>query len=99
MLVHSVYFWMKDGLSDADRAEFRKGLESLAGVRSAEAVYVGTPAATPKRPIIESSYDFALTVLCKNLAAQEAYQVDPLHKAFVAAHSTKWKKLTIFDAE
>jgi hypothetical protein len=98
MLVHSVYFWLKDGLSDADRAAVRKGLESLATIKSAQKVYIGAPAATPKRPIVDSSYDFALTVILKDIAAHDAYQSDPIHTAFVANCSKLWKKLTIFDA-
>ena len=99
MLVHSVYFWLKDDLSEADRAAFRRGLESLATIKSAHSVYVGEPAATPKRPIVESSYDFALTVILKDIASHDAYQVDPIHLAFVANCSSMWKKLTIFDAQ
>jgi len=99
MLVHSVYFWLKDDLSAANRAAFRRGLESLATISSAHSVYVGTPAATPKRPIIESSYDFALTVILKDIPAHDAYQADPIHLAFVANCSTMWTKLTVFDAQ
>jgi hypothetical protein len=58
---------------------------------------IGTPAPTPKRPVIEDSYDFALTVILADLAAQEAYQVDPVHKAFVAKFSM-WRKIMVTDA-
>lgn len=98
MLVHSVYFWLKSDLSDADKKAFREGLESLATIACTQAVYVGTPAPTVKRPIIDSSYDFGLTVLFTDMAAHDQYQVHPTHKAFVANHSTKWDKLRIFDA-
>jgi len=99
MLVHSVYFWLKPELSDAQRADFRRGVESLAGIKSVEKVYVGTPAATPKRPVIDDSYSVALTVLCRDLAAQDAYQIDPIHLAFVEQFKTFWTRVQIYDSE
>ena len=98
MLVHTVYFWLKPELTPAQRSEFRAGVESLSAVKSVDAVYVGTPAATERRPIIDDSYSVALTVLCKDLAAQDAYQVDPVHLAFVANFKTYWSRVQIYDA-
>lgn len=99
MLVHSVYFWLKPELTSAQRAAFRQGVESLSGIKAVEAVYVGTPAATEKRPVIDDTYSFALTVLCKDVAAQNAYQVDPLHLAFLNTFKTFWSRVVIYDAE
>lgn len=99
MLVHTVYFWLKPELTPAQRAEFRAGVESLAGISAVESVYVGTPAATEKRPVIDDSYSVALTVLCKDLAAQNAYQIDPLHLAFVNTFKPFWSRVQIYDAE
>lgn len=98
MLVHSVFFWLRKDLSPEQRDAFRKGLESLAGIAAAEAVYVGTPAATPPRPVIDSSYDFALNVLLKDVAAHDAYQADPVHLAFVAEFKSCWDRVQIYDA-
>jgi hypothetical protein len=98
MLVHSVYFWLKPKLTSAQRAEFRRGVETLAGIKSVEKVYVGVPAPTPKRPVIDDSYSVALTVICKNVAAQDAYQVDPIHLKFVENFKTYWSRVQIYDA-
>ena len=99
MLVHTVYFWLKPELTPAQRTEFRKGVESLSAIPSVEAVYVGTPAATEKRPVIDDSYSVALTVLCKDVAAQNEYQVDPLHVVFVNTFKTFWTRVQIYDAD
>ncbi len=99
MLYHSVYFWLKPELTPAQRAEFRCGVESLKGIKSVEKVSVGVPAGTPRRPIIDSSYDVALIVECKDVAAEAAYQVDPLHLAFVGQFKTFWTRVQIYDAE
>ena len=99
MLIHSVYFWLKPELTETQRADFRRGLDSLAGVRAAEKVYVGTPAPIPPRPVVDASYAFALTVVFKDLAGHDSYQVDPLHKAFLENFRTFWTKVQIYDAE
>lgn len=98
MLVHTVIFWLKPEITEAQRADFRRGLESLVNVKSAEHVFVGTPAATAKRPTIDTSYSFALTIVCRDVAAHDAYQVDPLHVAFVNSFKTFWARVQIYDA-
>lgn len=99
MLVHTVYFWLKPDLTPTQLADFRRGVESLAKIKAVEEIYVGVPAATPKRPIIDDSYSIALTVLCKDLAAHDIYQVDPIHLAFVNTFKTFWTRVQIYDAE
>lgn len=97
MLVHSVFFWLKPDLGDEETAAFRAGLESLKGIEAAEAVFVGTPAETD-RPVIDRSYTFGLTVLLPDMAAHDAYQVHPLHKAFLENFAQNWDRVLIYDA-
>jgi hypothetical protein len=99
MLVHTVYFWLKPELTSAQQTEFRAAVESLAAIKAVDAVYVGAPAATEKAPVIDDSYSVALTVLCKDVAAHNAYQIDPLHVAFVNTFKTYWNRVQIYDAE
>ena len=99
MLVHTVYFWLRPDLTADQRADFRRGVESLGGIAAVKAIYVGTPAKTTKRPIIDDSYSVALTVVCEGVAGHDAYQVDPLHLAFVERFKTFWTRVQIYDAE
>lgn len=99
MLVHSVYFWLKPEVSKADRAAFRKGLETLHGINTVEQMFIGTPAASEERDVIDSSYDFALTVVFKDLDALNAYAVAPLHEALLKDFASMWRKVTVYDAE
>jgi hypothetical protein len=98
MLVHTVFFWLKPELTPEQRADFRRAVESLAGIKAVEQVYVGTPAATQKRPVIDDSYSVALTVICKDVAAHDAYQVDPIHLKFVENFKSCWARVQIYDA-
>ena len=99
MLVHTVYFWLKPELTAAQRAEFRRGVESLGTIKTVENFYVGTPAKTEKRPIIDDSYSVAMTVVCRDVAAHDAYQADPIHDAFRDNFHTFWNRVQIYDAE
>jgi len=99
MLYHCVYFWLKPELTAAQRAEFRAGVETLKGINAVAKVLVGVPAETTRRPVIDHSYDVALIVECKDVAAEAAYQVDPLHLAFVAKFKTYWTRVQIYDSE
>ena len=99
MLYHCVYFWLKPELPAPQRADFRRGVETLAGIKSVEKVAIGGPAATERRPVIDASYDVALVVVCKNVAAHDAYQSDPIHLAFVEKFKTCWTRVQIYDSE
>jgi len=99
MLYHCVYFWLKPELTAAQRAEFRRGVETLKAIKSAEKISVGVPAGTTRRPVVDSTYDVALIVECKDVAAEAAYQVDPIHLAFVEKFKTFWTRVQIYDSE
>ena len=99
MLFHNVYFWLKPELTPAQRAEFRREVEKLAGIKAVAKVSVGAPAGTTRRPVIDSSYDVALIVQCNDVAAEAAYQVDPIHLAFVEKNKHCWTKVQIYDSE
>ncbi len=99
MLFHNVYFWLKPELTAEQRAEFRRGVESLAGIKSVLKTDVGVPAPTGDRPVVERSYDVALIVQCRDVAAHDAYQADPLHLAFIEKFKTYWSRVQIFDSQ
>jgi len=99
MLVHSVYFWLKPELSAAQRAEFRKAVEALGAIKDLSSFYVGGPAGTERRAVIDFSFDVALTTVFENVAAHDAYQVDPIHAHFLTTYKDYWAKVQIYDAE
>ncbi len=99
MLFHCVYFWLKSDLTPAQRAEFQRGVETLAGIKSVEKVSIGVPAATTRRPMIDHSYDVALIVECRDVAAEAAYQIDPIHLEFVEKCKHLWTKVQIYDSQ
>lgn len=99
MLIHTVLFWLKKDL-DADQiAQFRAGVETLKGIDSAEAVYVGTPSATAERPVIDNSYDICLTVILKDIPSHDAYQEHTIHQEFIGNFKDYWDAVKVYDAD
>jgi hypothetical protein len=99
MLVHTVFFWLKPDLNEEEKAQFQAGVESLATIESMEQVLIGTPANTTKRPVIDDSYDCALTVILGDIDAHDLYQEDPIHLKFVEECAHLWEKAKIYDAD
>jgi len=99
MLIHTVYFWLKSGLTSAQQAEFRRGVESLGSIAHVDRVYLGPPASTPPRAVVDQSFSLGLTVICRDAAAHDAYQADPIHRAFVATCQHLWSRVQVYDFE
>lgn len=99
MLVHTVFFYLKSGLSEEEKAAFIKEVKNLGTIETVHSMHVGTPAATPVRPIIQTDYDVGLTVIFNNLADHDIYQVHQAHNDFIANNSHLWDKVVIYDAD
>ncbi|MBW8771324.1 MAG: Dabb family protein [Gemmatimonadetes bacterium] len=97
MFVHSVYFWLRDDLSPAAKAKFVDGIRSLTTIDVVQLGFIGTPAGT-NREIIDTTYSYALVLTFADAAAQDAYQVHPVHDAFRENCGGSWKKIVIYDA-
>ena len=98
MLVHTVFFWLHNDLDGAQRSRFRMGLESLKQIEHADSVFIGRPVPVAERPVCDSSYDFSLTVILKDVPAHDAYQAHEIHRNFIAAHNEQWEKVKVYDA-
>ena len=99
MLLHIVVFWLKKDLSEEELTTFENEVRSLENISSVEQLYVGKPASTTKRPVIDDSYDLCLTVMLKDIASHDSYQEDPLHLDFIKNCSHMWEKVKIYDAD
>lgn len=99
MLTHVVFFWLKPGLAAEERARFETGVRSLLSIPNLVTGSVGRPAPTEVRPVIDRSYDFGLLTVFKDLAAHDAYQVDPIHLAFIEQCKGYWTRVQVYDFE
>lgn len=83
----------------AEKEAFEKELKALENIPSVDQLFVGKPASTAKRPVIDDSYDFCLTVVLRDIASHDAYQDDPAHQEFINKCSHLWEQVKIYDAE
>ena len=99
MFIHTVLFHLKKDLTPDSIADFEDALNSLKAIEVSRATYIGTVADTKDRQVVRSDYSYNLTILFDNLEGHNQYQVDPVHKAFVAQCSKYWTHLEIIDAD
>src|SRR5262249_48673000 len=96
LFVHSVYFWLKDDLTQAEVDDFKAGLYSLERIESIKHAFTGRPADTD-RPVIDKSYSYGLVTIFEDSAHHERYQVDPIHDRFRTECAKYWSKVLIYD--
>ena len=94
--IHNVFFWLKEGTSEEEKASFLIALKKLAEIKTVRSLFAGTPAGTP-REVVDNSYDFSLIVHLDNVEGHDAYQVDPIHDKFAATQKHLFAKVQVFD--
>lgn len=96
-MIHTVYFWLQPGLDEAERADFVRAAKALAAAPTVLQCYVGAPADTPEREVTDHSFDYSLHLLFADVAAHNAYQVDPVHLRFVNEQADKFAEVRVLD--
>jgi hypothetical protein len=99
MMTHIVYFWAKPNLSATDKQKFETGLGSLLKIKSLKNGYVGKPAATDARDVVDNSYDYSLILFFDDVKAHDAYQIDPIHLKFVEENKQYWTRVVVYDSD
>jgi len=95
-IIHHVFFWLKEP-GDASRNELIKGLQTLKPISVVKQIWIGTPASTEKRDVVDNSYHVSLLLHFDTVKDEEIYQVHPTHKAFVSNYSHLWEKVVVYD--
>lgn len=96
-VIHHVFFWLKNPGSEADKKQLIEGLNTLRAIKEIKQLLIGTPASTVKRDVVDNSFDVSELMYFDNAAAQDAYQVHPIHKAFVEKYSHLWERVVVYD--
>ena len=96
--IHSVYFWLKNPDSQADRDAFEKSLKKfINSSKFITAKHIGMPAST-NREVIDNTYTYSLILSFKNKEMQDKYQEEDVHKTFIGESQNLWKKVLIYDS-
>ena len=98
-MIHSVYFWLRDDVTDEESATFAREIDSLISIDLIQRATVGTPAPTAERPVTDHSWHTSLILEFANLADHNAYQVHPNHDVFVDRCKHLWAKALVLDTQ
>lgn len=97
VLIHTVFFWVKEGTSAKDAQSFEEGLVTLGTCPQIQNFHWGPPAPTEARGVVDNTYDYAINVHFKSLNDQAAYQKEPIHLKFIDDHKDLWEKVIVYD--
>lgn len=98
IIVHHVLFWLKNRGSKKDRDKLIAGIKGLEKIKFVKLLHVGIPANTPKRDVVDASYDVSELIFFDNIEAQNNYQIDPIHEKFIADYSHLWETVVVYDS-
>jgi aminoglycoside phosphotransferase (APT) family kinase protein len=97
-LTHHVFFWLKNPESKQDLDTLIEGLKTLRKIETVKKLYIGVPASTEKRDVVDNSYQVSELMFFDNVEGQNAYQVHPLHKKFIDNYSHLWERVLVYDS-
>ena len=99
MFYHTVHFWLRPDLSDADRAALVAAAKGLGESPHVASCRVGVPAGTD-REVVDNSYDVQLLCTFETSADHDAYQspADAVHANFIETYKTFWTRVLIYDS-
>ena len=98
MITHHVFFWLKNPHSKDDLNKLIAGLKTLEKIESVKKLYIGVPASTEKRDVVDSSFSVSELMFFDSVEGQNIYQDHPIHKKFVEQCSGLWEKVIVYDS-
>ena len=98
VFVHHVYFWLKAPGDPEAREALVAGLRRLTAAPDILWSHIGLPAES-ERGVVDDSYSVSWLVFLADRAAEERYQVDPIHLKFVEDCSPLWERVVVYDTE
>lgn len=95
---HHVYFWLKEEhRNETDRVAFEKGLSGLFDLDLVAGGRWAKPAPVMIRPVIDQTWDYAITMQFDSIEKHDAYQVDPDHMVFIDTFKSWWSQVQVRD--
>ena len=98
MLVHNVFFSLKDNSPEAKKKLVEACKKYLSKHPGTVYFSAGVLAEDLQRPINDRDFDVALHLVFKNKKAHDDYQEAATHKQFIDENKESWKKVRVFDS-
>ncbi|MEO6455094.1 MAG: Dabb family protein [Ginsengibacter sp.] len=97
-LTRHVFFWLKNPDSPEDLNKLLEGLKTLEKIETVRKIYIGVPASTEIREVVDSTFSASELLFFDDTAGQKIYQDHPIHKKFVEDCSHLWQKVIVYDS-
>jgi hypothetical protein len=97
MLIHNVYFTLKDNSDKARQHLIDECYTYLSGISGIRSFYSGVLAEKNKRPVNDRDFDVGLHVVFEGQKAHDDYQASKPHHEFVERNSGNWENARVFD--
>jgi len=97
LLVHNVYFTLKDDSAEAQQKLVAACNKYLTGHPGTVFFAAGTLVEELKREVNDRDFHVGLHIVFENKAAHDRYQTDERHEKFIEENKANWKKVRVFD--
>lgn len=98
LIVHSVYFWLKEDISAEEEQDFLKFFAVLGGIPEVEYLTFGKPAPTNPREVVDNSFSCHLLVFFKSMEDINIYETHPDHIAGAEQYGKYWTHVEVRDS-
>ncbi len=99
-MVHTVYFWLKEEYQTTEGfSKFEQALSKLVTIEGCVNAHYGKPAAVPHRPVIDNTWDYALSITFDSVETHNRYQSHPVHLEFIETNKVFWKEVKVTDMQ
>jgi len=97
MLIHNVYFALKDNSDKARKHLIDECYTYLSGITGIRSFYSGVLAEKNNRPVNDRNFDVGLHVVFESQKAHDNYQTSDSHNEFVDRNKDNWENARVFD--
>lgn len=97
LILHSVYFWLRKGLTEAEKKDFLNYFEVLKKIPQVKSINYGIPAQTEKREVVDHSYSYNLLLTFESLEDISIYGNHPEHVKGAETYSKYWERVEVKD--
>ncbi|MBD1433335.1 Dabb family protein [Sphingobacterium sp. DN00404] len=96
-ILHSVYFWLKDDITEEEEQDFLNFFAELRKVPGVQTLQYGKPAPTNPRSVVDNSFHYNLLVTFQNMDDINTYETHPTHTAAAEQYSKYWTEVQVRD--
>ncbi|MEX2457209.1 MAG: Dabb family protein [Balneolaceae bacterium] len=99
LLQHNVYFYLNDGVTSEEIAQFETGLEELVGIEEVYKAEVGVPGSTEVRDVTDHSFVYSIFTWFETIDDYNVYADHPDHLEFIDTYNHLWADVKVYDSE